>query len=268
MKIHHGIDSLAPIKNPVVTVGAFDGVHHGHRVIIDRLKKIASEVKGETVVLTFYPHPRKTLNLDMTGFRLLNSLCEKEYLLKEAGIDHLVEIAFTPEFSRISSRDFVEKILCGKLGAKVVVVGYNHHFGHQRQGDFQFLYQMGKERNFEVFEIPRQDIENEKISSTVIRNALRRGDLQTANACLGRPYFFISEIAASGMLAVEESLKLIPPCGKYRVEVCCLPAEKPCSEAIAVIDEKERIFITPQACEIPVNQRVLVNFLAMIGHKC
>lgn len=219
MRVFKGLEELPPLKKAVVTVGSFDGVHCGHRAIIDRLKALARETGGETVLVTFWPHPRKVLDPDTTHFRLLNSLREKEYLLEQAGIDNLVVIPFTREFSRTSSRSFAGDILHGKLKAETVVVGYNHHFGRDRRGDFDSLRAAGREKGFRVCEIPKQDVDHEKISSTVIRETLHRGDVRTAARYLGFPYFFLGRTDDEGWLQTDESLKLVPPAGRYRVRL-------------------------------------------------
>lgn len=210
MEIHYGFDTLPTIAEPVVTVGSFDGVHSGHRAIIEMLNQIA----GQSVIVTFDPHPRQVLEQG-SDIKLLNSLSEKALLLEEAGVEHLVVVNFTPEFSRLTSSTFVEQMILGQLNAKTIVIGYNHHFGHNREGNFEYLKSLG----LNVIEIPRRDLDNEKVSSTIIRKSLLAGDLQTANHYLGRPYFFITEIDKSGRLMIAERSKLIPPTGEYLATV-------------------------------------------------
>lgn len=232
MKIHYDIEELRSIKNPVVTTGSFDGVHIGHKVIISRLKKLAKDIDGETVLITFNPHPRRVLYPETEGKDLLmiNTQREKIWLLEKTGIDHLMIIHFTPEFSRISSHDFVEKFLVDILRAKIVVVGFNHHFGFRREGDFEYLYNLGSKYKFEVEEIPEQDIQNESVSSTRIRSALLQGNIQRANAYLD--HFYIIKTQLKGLpdgdynsklkfckVEHEENVKLIPPDGVYAVNV-------------------------------------------------
>ena len=134
MQIHRSFDSLKGIKNPVVTTGTFDGVHLGHKVIINRLNDLAKGVKGESVLITFHQHPRKVLYPEAAKeLKLINSQQEKIYLLEKAGLDHLVIINFTKEFAKTTSNEFVENILLDKLQAKIIIVGFNHHFGHNRE---------------------------------------------------------------------------------------------------------------------------------------
>ena len=232
MKIHYSFDSLKGIKNPVVTTGTFDGVHVGHQVIIRRLKKLARVHDGESVLITFHPHPRRVLYPEGKGkdLLLICSQKEKKVLLEKTGLDHLVIIEFTRQFSQISSRQFVEELLIGKLNAKVIVVGFNHPFGHNREGDFSYLYNLSRDYGFEVEEIPEQDIHNESVSSTKIRKALLEGNIQRANAYLDHYYILKGKTSIhperSGqfgrpvyIISLEEDVKLIPPDGVYAVNI-------------------------------------------------
>jgi riboflavin kinase / FMN adenylyltransferase len=232
MQVHYGLDNVMSIRNPVVTTGSFDGVHIGHKTILNRLRKLAREVDGESVLITFYPHPRKVLYPETAGkdLKLINSQSEKIKLLKTTRLDHLIIIDFTLEFSKISSADFIRKILVGKLNARKVVVGFNHHFGHNREGDYEYLHELGRYFNFEVEEIPQQDIDNETVSSTKIRRALLSGNIQRANAYLDH-YFIVRGCFQEGdhllraggfptlRLPVEEDTKLIPPDGIYAIHL-------------------------------------------------
>lgn len=202
------------LPSPVVTTGSFDGVHIGHRAIIERLESIARDIGGTVTLITLYPHPRKVLGLDNEGFYLLSSLEEKERLLEAAGIEVLVELEFTPQFGMLSSDDFVRKIVHGIIGARHVIVGYNHHFGHDRKGDYHSLAAMGRELGFGVSELDKQDMEGEKVSSTTVREALLRGDIATATAYMGHPYLFIGQVD-KGVMSVSDPLKLMPPPGYY-----------------------------------------------------
>jgi len=232
VKIFRDLSEIRGIKNPVVTTGSFDGVHLGHKVIINRLNALAKQNNGESVLITFYPHPRKVLYPETAGKDLLmiNTQREKMELLKETGLDNLVIINFTLEFSQTSSIDFIRKILVGILHVKTVVVGFNHHFGHNREGDYDYLYQLGQYYHFDVEEIPEQDIQNESVSSTKIRKALLEGNIQRANAYLDHYYNIIGELKESMTvcreigfptyrIASDEEYKLIPPEGVYAVTV-------------------------------------------------
>ena len=227
MKVYQGIQEAAgKITKPVITTGSFDGVHIGHKVIINRLNQIARSIQGESVLITFHPHPRKVLYPEQNDLKLINTQEEKIELLTKAGLQNLIIIPFSLEFSRTSSQDFITRILVGQLRARVVVVGHNHHFGHNRQGDFSHLYSLSQQFQFEVEEIPMQDIENETVSSTKIRKALMQGNIQRANAYLDHQYIIkglISKGRGVGELSrmhtlgicVQEEEKLIPPPGIY-----------------------------------------------------
>ncbi len=227
MKVYHQFAEAGNnVKNAVVTTGSFDGVHVGHKVIIDRLNEIARETGGESVLVTFSPHPRKVLYPDHKNMKLINSQEEKIELLKKAGLQNLLIVRFTLEFSKTTSREFVSDMLVGELGARVVVVGHGHHFGYARQGDYSYLYGLGREMGFAVEEIPLKDIENEVVSSTKIRKALSEGNIQRANAYLDHQYIITGALfpglgnpllPANPTIGIEVSAadKLIPPPGIY-----------------------------------------------------
>ncbi|MBI9053747.1 MAG: hypothetical protein JEY96_08000 [Bacteroidales bacterium] len=233
MQIHRSFDTLSNIKNPVVTTGTFDGVHFGHKVIIDRLNYLAKSVQGESVLITFHPHPRRVLYPETAkDLKLINSQKEKIILLEKAGLDHLVIIDFTKEFAETTSNEFVEGILLAKLHAKIIIVGFNHHFGHNREGDYSYLYDLTKTHDFTVEEIPEQDLENETVSSTITRKALLDGRVQRANAYLDH-FFIITGELKSGKakckeigfptleVIIEEDVKLIPLGGVYAISAEC-----------------------------------------------
>jgi riboflavin kinase/FMN adenylyltransferase len=226
MRIYRGLDEVGEIKNAVVTTGSFDGVHVGHKVILNRLSALAKKIDGESVLLTFHPHPRIVLFPETAGktLRLINTQREKIALLEKTGLDNLVIIPFTKEFSEVTSFDFIRKILVGKLHARTVVVGFNHHFGHKQEGGFEELHALGKYHGFTVEEIPQQDIENETVSSTRIRKALEEGKIQRANAYLDHYYMIMGTLSWDSLnnrfnLKPEEDNKLIPPPGHYAVSL-------------------------------------------------
>lgn len=234
MQIHRSFESLNEIKNPVVTTGTFDGVHIGHKVIINRLNTLAKNINGESVLITFHPHPRKVLYPDTAGksLKLINSQQEKIHLLEKAGLDHLVIIDFTREFAETTSHEFVEDILLGQLHAKIIIVGFNHHFGHNREGDYSYLYELTKTHDFKVEEIPEQDLENETISSTITRKALNEGRVQRANAYLDHFFIIMGKLKSGSLkckeigfstleVIIEEDVKIIPMKGVYAVSFDC-----------------------------------------------
>lgn len=230
MKIYQGVEDFQKLDYAVVTSGTFDGVHVGHQTILLKLKEIAQHAKGETVLLTYWPHPRFVLNPDDESLKLLTTFEEKTKLLKNLGIDHLVSIPFTKSFSQMSSEDFIREILIEKIGTKKLVIGYDHRFGKNREGSFEHLKANASSYGFEVVEISRQDVDDVTVSSTKIRKALEHGEISIANEFLGRPYS-ISGLVIPGdkrgriigfptaNIYVKEKYKLIPGDGIYAVKV-------------------------------------------------
>jgi riboflavin kinase/FMN adenylyltransferase len=230
VKIHYDIESIPALNTTAVTTGTFDGVHLGHKIIIERLIAAARTIGGESVLLTFYPHPRMVLFPDDDQIKMLNTPLEKENLLQASGIDHLVVIPFTKEFSRLSSLEFVRNILSNTLKAKKLVIGYDHHFGRNREGSFAHLLEFGSLYGFQVEEIPAQDIDHVAISSSKIRQALASGDLNTANSYLGYEYSITGKVIKGKQLGrtigyptanieINDNYKLIPAIGVYAVKI-------------------------------------------------
>jgi riboflavin kinase/FMN adenylyltransferase len=229
VKIYQGIEQFEKLENGVVTTGTFDGVHIGHRTILSRLNEVANKMKGESVLLTFYPHPRMVLQED-AELRLINTIDEKTKLLEQAGIDHLIIHPFTKAFSRTTSLEFVRDILVNQIGTKKLVIGYDHHFGRNREGSFEHLKEYGPVYGFEVEEISAQDIESVNVSSTKIRKALVAGDVKTANTYLGH-HFQLNGVVVHGNkvgrelgyptanIDIQNKYKLIPAEGIYAVKV-------------------------------------------------
>jgi riboflavin kinase/FMN adenylyltransferase len=230
MKVYRSIYELPPIKNAIVTQGTFDGVHAAHKVILNRLKQIAQQQQGETVVITFDPHPRMVLFPDDHGLKLLHTLDEKIEALAQEGIDHLVIIPFTKDFSRLTSMQFIRDIMVNKIGTKVLVIGYNHRFGKNREGSFEHLKDYSGLYGFEVEEIPEQDIDEVSISSTQIRKALEVGEVTKAAKYLGKYYHITGTVVKGNQLGrtigfptanikVADTNKQIPANGVYAVKV-------------------------------------------------
>ena len=216
---------LKKIENAVVTTGTFDGVHIGHLRIIDRLKEIAQAVNGETILLTFSPHPRMVLFSD-NDLKLISTKNEKIALLKQAGIDHLIIHPFSREFSRLSSVEFVRDVLVNKIGTSRLVIGYNHHFGRNREGSFEHLKEYGPLYGFQVEEICAQDVDEVSVSSTKIRKALDEGCISTARQYLTHDFSLTGIIVKGNHLGhsigfptanieVSEESKVVPANGVY-----------------------------------------------------
>ncbi len=189
MKVYRNLDLLPSFVNPVVTIGTFDGVHLGHQQILSHLKNEALAIHGETVVITFHPHPRNIVG-DTTGVQLLTTLEEKIELLEAAKINYLVVVPFDDFFANQSAEEYVVNFLHQKFKPHTFIIGYDHRFGNKRSGDYQLLEKLGKQLGFIVKEIPQQLLNNATISSTQIRKSLLQADLKTATALLGYSYFF------------------------------------------------------------------------------
>jgi riboflavin kinase/FMN adenylyltransferase len=230
MKVFRNFEDARIIRNPVVTTGSFDGVHLGHKTILNRLRMLAEKNDGESVLITFHPHPRKVLYPDTAGkdLKLINSQEEKLELLNEAGLDNVIIIEFTKDFAKTTSEHFVKEYLCNILKAKVVVVGFNHHFGFNKAGDYRQLWEMGPKYNFTAEEIPEQEVQHETVSSTRIREAIQEGYIQRANAYLdhyyiitGIPHFHVSDFLPESIpffkIPLTEDTKLVPASGIYAV---------------------------------------------------
>ncbi len=229
VKIYKHLEEFISARNAVVTTGTFDGVHLGHQQLIARLKETAIRTNGETVLLSFFPHPRMVLNPD-NKISLLNTEEEKISLLEKAGIDHLIVHPFNREFSMLSSEEFIKSILVSKLYTKKLIIGYNHHFGHDRLGSFNHLKEFGPVYGFDIEEIPEQEVKNIGISSTKIRTALQSGNLEIVESFLGYKYE-LTGIVVKGRqigrsidfptanLLISDALKMIPADGVYAVWV-------------------------------------------------
>jgi len=232
MKVHRDINNLPSFKNTAITIGTFDGVHSGHVQIINQLKKEAQENEGESLIITFDPHPRMILNRqkNQPPIKLLNTLSEKIELLAKQEIDHLVIVPFTVEFSNQTAEEYIADFLVAKFHPKTIIIGYDHHFGKNRSGDYKLLEKYQEEFNYQVKEIPAHVLDHVTISSTKIRQALEAGDIRTAHECLGYDYFFEGKVIEGNKigrtlgyptanLEIEDANKLIPADGIYAVNV-------------------------------------------------
>jgi riboflavin kinase/FMN adenylyltransferase len=188
MEVIHGIDKIErKFRNPVITIGNFDGVHIGHLSLFQRVKELAEAMGDESIIITFYPHPIKVLS-PANGPPLITGHEQKMRLIEEAGIDVFLVIEFTREFANMSAYDFVHQIIHSKIGARAVVVGPDYRFGHKREGDIPTLTRMGKELNFEVYVVPDISINGVEVSSSTIREFVTAGELRRAREMLGRDY--------------------------------------------------------------------------------
>ena len=211
----------------MITSGVFDGVHLGHQEILNKVKEVALSIGGESVVVTFWPHPREVLKKDYS-LKLINSIEEKLDLLENLGIDHVVVVPFTPEFSKLSSKDFISDILVSKLNVNHLIIGYNHHFGHDRLGDFDIISNHADTFNFTADQVSAVSADKTNISSTLIRKLLLEGDIGAANKYLGYQYHFSGKIVLGKQLgrtigyptaniSLFHPFKIVPKTGVYAV---------------------------------------------------
>ncbi|RYY35989.1 MAG: bifunctional riboflavin kinase/FAD synthetase [Sphingobacteriaceae bacterium] len=230
MNIYHHIDEFKAVNNAVVTIGTFDGVHQGHRKIIESIISLARETGGETVILTFFPHPRMILHPEDESLKMINTMQEKAGLLEQLGVDHLIITPFSRDFSNQQPEDYIRDVLVNKIGTKKIVIGYDHRFGKDRSGSLSDLLRLSQVYGFEVVEIPEEDIDEIAVSSTRVRNALLGNDIKQANSLLGYPYYLTGKVIRGDQIGrqigyptanilIEEHYKLIPADGIFAVTV-------------------------------------------------
>ncbi|MBI5858752.1 MAG: bifunctional riboflavin kinase/FAD synthetase [Sphingobacteriales bacterium] len=228
MQVHYDIENLPSFRNAIITIGTFDGVHMGHRQIIDKLKSEAKENNGETVIITFDPHPRKVISSTILGIRLINTLNEKIEILEQLDIDHLVVVPFTDAFANQPAEDYIKNFLVDKFHPHTIIIGYDHRFGKERLGDYRLLEKKAREYNFRLKEIPKHILENISISSTNIREAILHGDIATADTLLGYEFFFSGVVVhgdkigrklgyPTANLKIKDEEKITPGNGIYAV---------------------------------------------------
>ena len=214
MRVFRGIESLPALRNAVATMGSFDGVHCGHRELLEQVMQRADELQGESVVITFDPHPRYVLGTG-EGMQLLSTIEEKIFLLEQIGIDNLIIIPFTLEFSRTSPMEFISSLAA--IGIRSMVVGYNHRFGHNKEGDFDYLSTHSGE--MEITKVEQQQVAGGKVSSTIIRQCIADGDMQRVEQMLARPYIIIGKVGEDGTIGDISENKLLPAVGEYQAKV-------------------------------------------------
>jgi len=228
MNIYHHIDDFKAINGAVVTIGTFDGVHEGHRKIISKITELAKASGGESVILTFFPHPRMILHPEDQSIKLITTMPEKAELLEALGVDHLIITPFSRDFSNQTPEQYIEQVLVKQIGTKKIVIGYDHRFGKDRSGGLEDLQRLAPVYGFEVMEIPEQDINEVAVSSTRIRKALLESDIATANTFLGYPFFITGKVIRGDQIGRKigyptaniqpiESYKLIPGDGIFAV---------------------------------------------------
>ncbi len=237
MQVHRYSHTMPPFRNAVITIGTFDGVHSGHLQIIAQLKQAAAEAGGESVIITFHPHPRRVVGGQQHDLRLLNTLQERIELLAACAIDHLVIVPFTEDFARLSAIEYVDDFLIRHFTPHTIIIGYDHHFGHNREGNYQLLEAMKDRYGYHIREISEKVLHNAAISSTRIRKALLNGSICEANESLGYAYFMEGEIVEGKKLGrtigyptanirLYDEEKLVPANGVYAVRACLVPPVK------------------------------------------
>ncbi|MES2827258.1 MAG: bifunctional riboflavin kinase/FAD synthetase [Bacteroidota bacterium] len=230
MKVYHHFSDFKKLNNAVVTIGTFDGVHFGHQKIIKRLCELAKSTHGESVILTFFPHPRLIIDPENQNLKMINTVTEKARILEELGVDHLIITPFTRDFSNLSPAEYIKNILIETIGVKQIIVGYDHRFGKDRHGGMKDLQEFAKAYDFKIEEIPEQDINDVAVSSTKIRNALLNGEVALAASYLGYNFSLQGQVIKGDKIGrtigfptanifIEETYKLIPSDGIYAVTV-------------------------------------------------
>jgi len=233
VKIYNCIKDFKPIKNAVVTIGTFDGVHLGHVTVFNQMKTEAAIINGETVVVTFYPHPRIVLSLDSVNLKFIKTQEKKIQYIEKAGIDHLIIIEFTKKFAKTESDVFIKDLIIKKIHPKILIIGYDHQFGNNRKGSFKMLNNLSKEFGFVVKQVEARRIKEITISSTKIRNLLIQGNITEANSLLGHEYSITGKVVKgqsighnlgfpTANIEVRDEYKLIAAVGVYACRVHCM----------------------------------------------
>lgn len=230
MNVFNGLDNLPQFNNAVLTIGTYDGVHFGHQKIINRINTIAKEINGESILLTFYPHPRLFLHPDDNTLKLITTIDEKIELLKNLGLQNMVILPFSTALANLDAITYVENILIRCFKPSYICIGYDHKFGKNRTGDYHLLNQLKEKYNYQLEEIPAQTVDEISVSSTKVRNALLSGDIKTANQYLAYPFKIKSKVIhgnkvgrllgfPTANIEVADTHKLIPASGVYAVWV-------------------------------------------------
>lgn len=230
MKIYNNLSDFTKLDKAIVTIGTFDGVHFGHQKIIKRLVEQAKNNGGESVILTFFPHPRMIIDPENQDLKMINTMNEKAKILENLGVDHLIITPFTRDFSNLLPQDYIKNILVDTIGTKHIIIGYDHRYGKDRSGNLTDLKNAGSHYHFTVEEIAEQDIHDVAVSSTKIRQSLLDGDVSLAADYLGYSFSIFGRVIKGDKIGrtigfptanifVEETYKLIPGDGIYAVTV-------------------------------------------------
>jgi len=282
LKIYNHFSEFKKLKNAVVTIGTFDGVHYGHQKIIRRLCELAKSTCGESVILTFFPHPRLIIDPENHHLKMINTIEEKGKILASLGVDHLIITPFTRDFSNLSPAEYIQQILIDTIGVKSLIVGYDHRFGKDRQGGMADLQEFASIYGFAIEEIPEQDINDVAVSSTKIRTALLEGDVALASSYLGYNFSIHGRVIKGDKIGrtigfptanifVEETYKLIPSDGIYAVTV---ELNDTTYKGMAYIGQRPTINGMTRNIEVNIfdfnkeiyGQSITMNFLKFLRH--
>ncbi|MFP5081514.1 bifunctional riboflavin kinase/FAD synthetase [Pedobacter sp. JCM 36344] len=282
MKIYNHFSEFKKLENAVVTIGTFDGVHYGHQKIIRRLCELAKSTCGESVILTFFPHPRLIIDPENHHLKMINTIEEKGKILASLGVDHLIITPFTRDFSNLSPAEYIQQILIDTIGVKSLIVGYDHRFGKDRQGGMADLQEFASIYGFAIEEIPEQDINDVAVSSTKIRTALLEGDVALASSYLGYNFSIHGRVIKGDKIGrtigfptanifVEETYKLIPSDGIYAVTV---ELNDTTYKGMAYIGQRPTINGMTRNIEVNIfdfnkeiyGQSITMNFLKFLRH--
>lgn len=286
MKIYTQLSDFKKLANAVVTIGTFDGVHFGHQKIIKRLCELAKSSGGESVLLTFFPHPRMIIDPENQELKMINTVDEKAQILASLGVDHLIITPFTRDFSNLSADEYIKNILVDAIGTKKIIIGYDHRFGKDRLGSIHTLVENSSVFGYEVEEIPEQDINDVAVSSTKIRKALLDGDVALANEYLGYAFSIYGPVIKGDKIGrtigfptanifVAETYKLIPGDGIYAVTVEMGEDKNPETyRGMAYIGQRPTINGMTRNIEVNIfdfdreiyGQNIKMNFLAFLRH--
>lgn len=284
MKIYHQLSDFKKLDNAIVTIGTFDGVHFGHQKIIKRLCELAKNSEGESVLLTFFPHPRMIIDPENQELKMINTIEEKAQILASLGVDHLIITPFTRDFSNLSANDYIKNILVDAIGTKKIIIGYDHRFGKDRLGNISTLVENASNYGYQVEEIPEQDINDVAVSSTKIRKALLDGDVALANSYLGYAFSIYGPVIKGDKIGrtigfptanifVPETYKLIPRDGIYAVTVEMGEDKNPeVYRGMAYIGQRPTINGMTRNIEVNIfdfnreiyGQNIKMNFLAFL----
>lgn len=254
MNVYFDLNQLPRFEQTVVTIGSFDGVHQGHRRILEKVQRLSGQSGAEGIVITFHPHPRTILRPEDRHFRLINTTEEKIELLRRYGVKHVVVVPFDKAFAALTARQYVEDFLIRKFNPRFIVIGYDHHFGANREGNIGFLKEYAARGVFDIVEIPAEEVDHIAISSSKIRSALEKGDIMAANRLLGHPWMLSGKVVEGNKIGrtigfptanlnVEDPYKLLLPNGIYAATATDdhLPAMLYIGERPSIPDAKGRV---------------------------